>query len=61
MKGYWKIKECLIHVSQDEIEGADLEDNLISQMNFKIVNAIMDCAQTTNCKEYCVVIYKMVN
>ena len=61
MRGYRKIKDCLITVSQDEIEGADLEDNLISQMNCSIVNAIMDCAEATQCKEYCVVIYKKVN
>lgn len=57
MKGYRKISECYIDVTTNDINGGDLEDNLIPTVNHAVTSPIMDHAEKTHVLEYKVVIY----
>ena len=57
MKGYRKISDGNIEVTIDEINGEDLNDNLIKEVNHSVTSPIMDHAEKTHVLEYKVVIY----
>jgi hypothetical protein len=57
MKGYRKISDGNIEVTIDEINGEDLNDNLIKEVNHSVTSHIMDHAEKTHVLEYKVVIY----
>ncbi len=60
MKGYRKISEGDIEVTKGEVEGEDLNDNLIKEVNHAVTSPILDCAEKTGILEYRVVVYKKV-
>ena len=58
MKGYRKIADNYIEIQKDELnDNADLEDNLISQVNHAVTTPVLDHGEKTGILEYKVVIY----
>ena len=57
MRGYRKISDGYIEVTVDEVEGEDLNNNLIKETNHAVTSPIMDHAEKTHVLEYKVVIY----
>jgi hypothetical protein len=57
MKGYRKISYGDIEVTTDEVNGEDLNDNLIKEVNHAVTSPILDHAEKTNILEYRVVVY----
>lgn len=57
MKGYRKISDGYVSVTKEEVEGEDLNDNLISEVNHAITSSVLDHAEKTGILEYKVVVY----
>lgn len=57
MRGYRKISDGYIEVTVDEVEGEDLNDNLIKETNYTVTSPILYHAEKTHVLEYKVVIY----
>ena len=57
MEGYRKISDGYISLTNEDITGGDLEDNLVKEVNHVITNPILDHAEKTRVLEYKVVVY----
>ena len=57
MEGYRKISDGYISLTNEDITGGDLVDNLVKEVNHVITNPILDYAEKTHVLEYKVVIY----
>ena len=57
MKGYRKISDGFVTVDKEEVEGADLNDNLIANVNHAVTDVVLTHAETTGIFEYKVVVY----
>jgi len=57
MKGYRKISEGYVTVDKEEIDGADLNDNLIASVNHAVTDVVLTHAEMKGILEYKVVIY----
>lgn len=57
MKGYRKISDGYVEVQKDEVEGADLNDCFIANLNHSVTNVVLSHAEKTGILEYKVIIY----
>lgn len=60
MKGYRKISDGFVSVTKDEIEGEDLNDNLIAGVNRVVTSEVLTHSEKTGILEYKVIIYAKI-
>jgi len=57
MKGYRKISDGYVTVTKEEVEGMDLNDCLIAEVNHAVTDVVLTHAENTGILEYKVIVY----